>query len=48
MSRTKKHPVRKIKPRSTRGRVVRSLAKSTKGGKGRISKRSSYKRNMRK
>ncbi len=37
---------RKVKSRKTRGRVVRSMAKSTRRGKGRIAKRSRYKKAM--
>ncbi len=44
----KRSQLRRIKHRPTRGRVVRSLAKSSKGGKGRIKNRSSYKRHMKK
>ena len=39
---------RKIKSRSARGRVVRAVAKSTKGGKGPIKKRPAYKKAMKK
>jgi len=39
---------RSIKSRSVRGRVVRSVAKTTKGGKGPISKRPAYKKAMKK
>ena len=38
--------IRGIKPRQTRSRVIKSLATTTKGGRGRIKKRSSYKKNM--
>ena len=38
--------VRSIKSKPLRGRVVRSLAKTTKGGKGLIKKRPSYRRAM--
>lgn len=38
--------ISRIKSRPLRGRVVRSLAKTTKGGKGKISSRKSYKTNM--
>jgi len=31
---------------STTGRIARSLAKTTKGGRGRIKNRSSYKKHM--
>ena len=34
---------KQIKNRKVRGKVVRSMAKTTKGGKGRISKRPAYK-----
>lgn len=44
--RRKKSTIRRVKPRQLRSRVVRSLAKTTKGGKGRINKRSSYKKNV--
>ena len=37
---------RKITNRKVRGKVVRSMAKTTKGGKGRIAKRPSYKKAM--
>jgi hypothetical protein len=47
MAKRRKSRLRAVKPKSTRGRVVRSLAKTTKGGRGRIAKRSSYKRHMR-
>jgi len=42
----KTHGLRRIRHKPLRGRAVRSLAKTTKGGKGRISKRSGYKRAM--
>ena len=43
-----KSRIRAVKPRSLRGRVSRSLAKTTPGGKGKISKRPGYKRAMKK
>ena len=46
MVRKKRSQIRKITSRSTRGRVSRALAKTTRGGKGRIKNRSSYKRAM--
>jgi len=38
----------KIKSRRTRAKVVRSMAKTTKGGKGLIKKRPAYKKAMKK
>ncbi len=47
MTRKKKRSyARSLRSRKTRGRVVRSMAKTTKRGKGRISKRRSYKKAM--
>ena len=39
---------RKITNRKVRGRVVRSMAKTTKGGRGPIKNRPAYKRAMKK
>lgn len=39
---------RKIKSRRTRAKVVRSMAKATKGGKGSIKTRPAYKKAMKK
>lgn len=37
---------KQIRNRRTRAKVVRSMAKTTKGGKGRISKRPAYRKAM--
>lgn len=37
---------RQIRSRKTRGKVIRSMAKTTRGGKGKISKRKMYKKAM--
>lgn len=39
---------KKVKPRKLRGRLVRAMAKTTKGGKGKISSRPAYKKAMKK
>ena len=37
---------RQIRSRAVRGRVIRAMAANTKGGKGRIKNRASYKKGM--
>ena len=37
---------KQVRSRRTRGKIIHSTAKTTKGGKGRIKKRPAYKKHM--